>query len=252
MTQKTIKRIHQCYGWILTALIVAVGILCILACLGIYTSGPRPYSAESISIAFQRICIPVYIAILGIIGSILINLLLPVEKKRAKPPSRPDALLARLKLKAGILEISKTASRNRALLRIATAVIYALLMVYPSIYVLNPAHFTVSNLNSDIIRAVLIILLPAAIGLLLCWVCQKMINASLNREIALYKQAMASGQHSNAPTQYRDRSSRSVLYARIGILLLAAALIVLGIINGGVDDVLKKAIAICTECIGLG
>ena len=40
----------------------------------------------------------------------------------------------------------------------------------------------------------------------------------------------------------------------IRIILFAAAilLIVLGIINGGMRDVLIKAIMICTECIGLG
>ena len=40
----------------------------------------------------------------------------------------------------------------------------------------------------------------------------------------------------------------------VRMLLLAAALVLtgLGIANGGVRDVLLKAAAICTECIGLG
>ena len=37
-----------------------------------------------------------------------------------------------------------------------------------------------------------------------------------------------------------------------GALYVAAALIVCGIANGGMRDVLVKAINICTECIGLG
>ena len=36
------------------------------------------------------------------------------------------------------------------------------------------------------------------------------------------------------------------------ILILAAGLIAAGILNGGLKDVLIKAINICTECIGLG
>ena len=38
------------------------------------------------------------------------------------------------------------------------------------------------------------------------------------------------------------------------ILCIAAAvlMIILGIFNGGMNDVLQKAIRICTECIGLG
>ena len=36
------------------------------------------------------------------------------------------------------------------------------------------------------------------------------------------------------------------------IAAAAVALIVLGVMNGGMFDVLVKAINICTECIGLG
>ncbi len=39
---------------------------------------------------------------------------------------------------------------------------------------------------------------------------------------------------------------------RAGLLVLALGLIVLGILNGGLRDVLVKAANLCTECIGLG
>ena len=55
------------------------------------------------------------------------------------------------------------------------------------------------------------------------------------------------------------RAASSVgAYRRIGtarilvILAAAAVLITLGILNGGLRDVLFKAVSICTECIGLG
>ena len=41
-------------------------------------------------------------------------------------------------------------------------------------------------------------------------------------------------------------SVRGVIFA------VAVVCIVLGIVNGGMHDVLNKAIRICTECIGLG
>ncbi|MBQ6382160.1 MAG: hypothetical protein IJJ42_00995 [Clostridia bacterium] len=40
--------------------------------------------------------------------------------------------------------------------------------------------------------------------------------------------------------------------ARLCLLAAAALLTVLGILNGGMQDVLTKAVWICTECIGLG
>lgn len=238
-------------------LIVAVSVLFILACLGIYTSGPRPYSAESISRGFRQICIPVYITLLAILGGIILNLILPTEKKRAKSPVREEAVLTRLTQKTASLEgdVQQTAAKERRLrrwMRIGTAAIYTAMMIYPTIYMLDPKHFTIANLNNDIVRAVLIVMLPASLGLGLCGLCQALLRASMRREINLRKQALAAGQKNVASHQDNTCSSRTLWRIRIGVLALAALLIVLGIFNGGVDDVLKKAIAICTECIGLG
>ena len=47
-------------------------------------------------------------------------------------------------------------------------------------------------------------------------------------------------------------NARGTLYLRTAVLALALTLIVLGILNGGLEDVLAKGAAICTECIGLG
>ena len=47
-------------------------------------------------------------------------------------------------------------------------------------------------------------------------------------------------------------SPYALLAARLAVLAAAIVLIVLGVLNGGMADVLGKAINICTECIGLG
>jgi hypothetical protein len=69
---------------------------------------------------------------------------------------------------------------------------------------------------------------------------------SMEREIALLK-----GVSGNKAPEAAAKPSR-VLYVRIALFALALVLIVLGINNGGMRDVLIKAINICTECIGLG
>ena len=38
----------------------------------------------------------------------------------------------------------------------------------------------------------------------------------------------------------------------IGILGIAAIFLVIGIIDGQYQDVLKKAVTICLECVGIG
>ena len=49
-----------------------------------------------------------------------------------------------------------------------------------------------------------------------------------------------------------QEGGRVPLIVRTAVLALAVAFIVLGILNGGLEDVLTKANAICMECVGLG
>ena len=48
------------------------------------------------------------------------------------------------------------------------------------------------------------------------------------------------------------KPGRKIRALRILILVLAVILIVLGILNGGLEDVFSKGAVICTECVGLG
>lgn len=50
----------------------------------------------------------------------------------------------------------------------------------------------------------------------------------------------------------RPKPGRGVRALRIAALCVALGLIVLGVFNGSVRDVLGKAVKICTECVGLG
>jgi hypothetical protein len=55
-------------------------------------------------------------------------------------------------------------------------------------------------------------------------------------------------------TDKRDRMAdpRVLWGVRAVILAVGILFVVLGVINGGMADVLGKAVRICTECIGLG
>lgn len=46
----------------------------------------------------------------------------------------------------------------------------------------------------------------------------------------------------------RDKRS----FFTLGCLVLAAALIGLGLLDGGYQDVMNKAVFLCYECIGIG
>ena len=88
---------------------------------------------------------------------------------------------------------------------------------------------------------------------------------SVKREIELLRQAMKNTTAKNNTADEENKSFLSkindfvnnnekslVLGVRIALIGCAVGFIVAGIINGGMNDVLKKAVKICTECIGLG
>lgn len=49
-----------------------------------------------------------------------------------------------------------------------------------------------------------------------------------------------------------QQADRETAILRTAVLAAAVVLIVLGVLNGGLEDVLDKGAAICTECVGLG
>ena len=49
-----------------------------------------------------------------------------------------------------------------------------------------------------------------------------------------------------------QQADRETVILRTAVLTAAVILIALGILNGGLEDVLAKGATICTECIGLG
>ena len=253
MTQDKIRRIHQWYSWILAAVLAVLGVLLIISCIDIYTSGPRPYSAKAIGLRFQRIAIPVLIGVIGASGGIALNLFLPLQTRRSKGSASPEDIMLRLRRKADIPPVQKEI-RLRLVLRIGTGILFAALMLWPLIYFLTPENFTVSDLNTDVVRAITFALIPAITGLVLCWVCRLLVHSSFRRESAVYKEALAQGHNASPKATESTQQCRCRKPHAVRSILVVAALvfIIIGICNGGVEDVLKKAIAICTECIGLG
>lgn len=259
MTQEKIKKIHLIYGCIAAVLIVALGIALILSCLDIYNSGPRPYSPESIGLRFPRVAILVYSCLAIALGGIILDLMLPTEKKKPKAVKDDLALLEKAQAKAGILDEQtavavKKEQELRKKFRIFTAIAFVALMVYPAIYFMDGSHFSIEALNTDIRKAVCIALIPAMIGLVLCFICSELERKSISRETEAYKQAASGPQSSTlpaVPVQPRKKLN-TLLIIRCGVLAVAVCFIVLGIFNLGMKDVFDKAVAICTECIGLG
>ena len=256
MSQHNVKKLHSIYRIVLAVLVVLLGAVLVLSCLDIYQSSDRdPYSPASVSQAFHRIQILVYIVLAGILGGIILELVVPQEQKRPKAiisqQAKVQTLLAKLSPEDAALAV-RTYSKGQRVLSLLPWVVSAALMVYPAYYFADTGHFTVANLNADIVKAVLVVMLPGLLCLASFFLFQLLINRKLKKQAEFCKQLLAaSGSKSNRPAPAPAKNG-PIWGIRIGVAAIAVALILLGIFNGGAQDVLKKAVAICTECIGLG
>ena len=140
-------------------------------------------------------------------------------------------------------------------------ILFALLLIPVAMHCLNGAHFdNIADADQDLF-ALLRVYVPCVSAALCCLsVTTALRGRSMIRETQAAKAAMAEEKEAGIQAETKflpvkavlQAPEKKILIARWALLLLAIALLVLGTRNGGYHDVLKKATAICMECIGLG
>lgn len=257
----TKKRIHLIYGIVLSIMLVIAGLCLIAACIGIYNSADQPFSREAVAAAFGHIAIPVYLCLALMIGGFVLDGFLPGAKSRQPAEKQYGVILARLHGKLVLDNCDRTLrdaisaeQRRRKLHRIITLVLLVMGSAVFLCYGLNSRNFHQSNINSSMIRAMWVFLpclaVPFAYGLFSAYYGK----SSMQKEIALLKEALAQGgQAPDTKTAPQPKSSgKYLLLLRCAILVIGIGILLYGFLAGGTGDVLTKAINICTECVGLG
>lgn len=260
MSSNTCKRIHLIYSIALSILLAVAGICLIVACVGIYRSGDKPFSPEAVSAAFSGIAVPVYLCVALIVGGFVLDGFLPAGPKKPSLQKQHKAILARLYAKADMryapphmqAEI-KTMQNRRKLFKGITLGLLALGAVIFLIYGLNPEHFHQSEINASMVKAMGIFLpcliVPFGYGVFTAYYER----ATVIKETELVKQVIAGGAKAQPeePAPKKDHS-KLLLAVRCCLLAVGIGILVFGFISGGTKDVMTKAINICTECVGLG
>lgn len=267
------KKLHLIYGISLSVLLAVVGVLFIVSCYNIYDSGAQPFTRESIGEAFGKIAVPVYVTILAIVGGMVINLVFPLEEKKLKGTRSSAATLQSFAKRVDVTSLDEPMRegiekerRLRRILLIINTILFVLSGTLPLIYLLNPANFPAESghYNSEILHGMLfyaISLLPLFIFEITYVIVH---DASCVREIAILREAIKLNGISDGTedecksiltrlSYFFKKNERPItLGIRIAFVGCGVLFIVLGILNGGMEEVLLKAINICTECIGLG
>ena len=254
-------------------MIITSGILFVCACCSIYKSGDSPFSRESISAAFSGICIPVYITLSLTVINFGVHAAFPKDEEKLNGKRTPKILVEKLAAKVNDNSFSGDISdsinkerRLRRILGIVRIVLAVLSSVLPLIYLLNPDNFPAESgrYNAEISHGILLyiaFLLPLAIYEVVYHI---VVERSYLAEHELLKAVLKEFGVSMPECEvvdtviariarfFNENKKPITLGVRIALVGSAIVFIVAGVINGGMADVLNKAIKICTECIGLG
>ena len=260
MTKKTVQRIRLIYSIVLSLMLIATGILLMISCVGIYKIGNRPFTTENISAAFAKVAVPVWITVVLTVVGIIGTLFLPDEPKRVQAIKGKKSTLSLLQKKLNMdacdqntLTLIKKEQKTHTVLQIAAIAIVCAAAIPAVIYAFNFNNYS-ADYNASVIAACLWILPCTFVAMGVAVSFSYLENASVERQIGYVKSAIAQSKSVvSAPVTQKNRDHRKlVMGIRIALLVAAIALIIAGILNGGMADVLAKAVNICTECIGLG
>ena len=259
MNQNTLRRIHYIYGIVLSCLIVILGICFIVSCISIYMSGERPFTRESVGAQLKALLVPIILCVLGIIGGIVLSFF-PVDEEKTKGAIDKAVLVKKLGARCDfenapidLVNEIKREKKLRLITVISCIFLNVIATVVALVYLLNTSNFPAEDLNMEIARSMIFVLPCTVIGLGAIFATVLITGSSISRELEITKKVLRVSKKAGASDEIPVTESTEALnIARIAIVVLAVAFIIIGIFNGGMADVLGKAIRICTECIGLG
>ena len=253
MNEKKLRLIHTVCGCVISAALIVAAICLILSAHTIYTSGDSPYTPESIGAEYNKIAIPLWVAISAVFAGIILNIALPMPKSKAKAIKDPFIKLRILqkKLPEGISHDGIARQRYvRKAYRAVCALLCAIAFIPAIITLCDYDSFTVDNLTPALLRVVGMLVIGAVISGVLLFILSVIERRSAKREIEWTKVALSESTKSDKKVIKNNKNKIKI--TRLVLVGAACALIVIGLTQDGFYDVLQKAIRICTECIGLG
>ena len=277
--EKAINVAHIVYAVLLIALAITVGIMFIVNVVDIYDNGAiSPFTVDAIESHFKAIA-PAVIAFpcLVVIGFVL-HFVFPLETKAQKTEN--SGALNTLSQKVNVDKVSvetKKAIVRERYFRIGSSVgsvlIWVVALVIILVFTLNASSYKDAKVNEDVKDLALVVFSSSLVAIAVSFGVSISNKLSKKRELALLKNAIkedksvmdGNGTSGLLPVfdsifsiinkikgLFGKYENVSVWVIRGAVFCVAVVLIVLGILNKGMSDVFFKAIAICTECIGLG
>lgn len=244
----------------LAVITLVVACLLIFQCISIYVAGNAPsnlteagvrihdvYSREIVATYFRPVVVPALVWLTMFVICVVMRLVLP-RKERMLPDREPEIMLFLFWESRENTEDMREEQRARRLRRILCLVWCLICAALAGAYLLNVSHFTSWELEQVMGQMLLHVAPPTVAAFAALLVLSVWEKDSARRENEMARTAPVKKDKAPAPKQ----PGKGIAIGRVCLYAAAIALVVLGVLNGGMYDVLVKAINICTECIGLG
>ena len=254
-------------------------VLYIISCIGVWGGQTSAFTRETIGDALIKLIVPSALTVAMIIASAVLFILFPVKEKKKNVTDTKDTrdiLAKRISLTECTMhrgEAIVTERNKRAFLRIGAVAVFILSLIYPIIYLFTPDSFGVEDVNTDVLLAALHVILSfiplTAYGIISSYMIRtsygseaELIRAGIKERAAVDQSSLYNESDAKVKpiasvfariTSFFKKNSRiTVIAVRCAVAVIGITFVVLGIFNGGMQDVLDKAVKICRECIGLG
>ena len=262
---------------VLSVISAVLAILFITYIAQIYYSsdGGNMYSRAIVWAKLKYLIAPIIIWIVAVIGCFVLSVLFPYEK-RPKKPASAFSRVARLRNKIPAKRDTDGKYINAeheqyAKLELWRYIAYGIASafalgvgIYTIVYISLKSNFSSGEINHDILMLVKNVF-PFIIASFLLFIgvviyerviakpqLDKMTKILVASKGVSILHSPLAGFLDNVKSLFVKNEDKIVLGTRIAVGVLALAFIIVGFCDGGSGDVLGKAIAICTECIGLG
>ncbi len=245
-----------------TAILTLLSGIALIICAAhlFYTGGDKPYTRERVGDYLSYLIIPAVITVILIIAGKVYDVLAKAKSNDKVRRSELDMLYGyakRFNLDELDEDIKKSVlleRKKRLAINVICHSVSALFGICAVLYLAFFAEFTVENLTGDVMRAFGVALPIAALAVAAQIPRLYLCEAGAKREREYLLNAVKAG-YTPAPVAPETEAAseqRRAIIIRYVILGAAVLFIILGVFNGGMADVLAKAVKICTECIGLG
>ncbi|MBQ8879894.1 MAG: hypothetical protein IJY69_03520 [Clostridia bacterium] len=276
MNQEKLKNIYDKSRLICSIMAAIAAVSYIIGVYHLYlTGGDMPYSRERVGVYLLYLLPISILTVLAFISSGVLALAITSADKRLKAIITPSVSMRKLYRRYRISAFGKTGKgkgdkcliatpevydsitshhRTRVVANIIYATVNFVVLTLSLIPILDTSAYTLEDLDGAVMRACLFALplVFTLIGgaIIIRWVCEK----SYVRETEQLKELIATTTPTDVPLtpSYENKKRLAIGITRIAVLTLAVALVIIGIAKGNLVGVIEKAVAICSECIGLG